>query len=227
MRILYKGIIMDIFFVGSNVARLIDGVKLTLYISLISIGFSLLGGTLLGIAMNVRFWLIRALSRFYLESIRIIPILAWLFIVFFGFSQYANINLTATQSAIIVFSLWGIAEMGDLVRSSITSLPKHQIESARALALSEWQMQIFIIFPQVLRRLSPSLVSLFTRMIKTTSLVALIGAVDLLKVGQQIIELNKSYANASFWVYGGIFLTYFVLCYPLSLFAQYLERKYL
>ncbi|OCR13756.1 hypothetical protein BA916_07970 [Helicobacter pullorum] len=70
------------------------------------------------------------------------------------------------------------------------------------------------------------LVNLFTRMIKTTSLAALIGVSDMLKVGQQIIEVNLiSYPQASFWVYGGIFALYFMLCYPLSLFSQHLERK--
>jgi len=218
---------MEIFFVGSNMARLLDGVGLTLYIAFISIVFSIFGGLVLGMLMVSRFFIIRAILRLYLESIRIIPILAWLFIVFFGISQYADINFSATQSAIIVFSFWGSAEMGDLVRSSITSVPKHQKSSALALALSEWQIKVYVIFPQVLRQLIPPIISLFTRMIKTTSLVALLGAVDLLKVGQQIIEINKSFINASFWVYGGIFLTYFVLCYPLSYFSRVLEKKYI
>lgn len=109
----------------------------------------------------------------------------WLFIVFFGISQFFDINLSAINSAIIVFGLWGIAEMGDLVRGAITSLPKHQSESAQAIGLKTWQITIYIIFPQIITRLLPSVISLFTRMIKTTSLVALLGAVDLLKVGQQ------------------------------------------
>lgn len=217
---------MEIFFIGSNFMRLLQGATLTLEIALISIIFSTLGGLVLGFIMTCKNLIIVSLCRFYLECIRIIPILVWLFIVFFGISQYFDISLSALQSAIIVFSLWGIAEVGDLVRGAITSLPKHQVESGKALGLQQWQMMLYIIFPQALQRLLPSIVSLSTRMIKTTSLVTLIGAADLLQVGQQIIELNKSQTNASFWVYGGIFATYFLLCYPLSYLSRILEKKY-
>lgn len=217
---------MEIFLNEQNFSRLLSGVALTLEIALISIVISTLGGLLLGFIMTSRSFIVRLICRFYLESIRIIPLLAWLFIVFFGISQFFDIDMTALQSAIIVFSLWGIAEMGDLVRGAITSLPKHQSESGRALGLKTWQIELYIIFPQAITRLLPSIISLSTRMIKTTSLVALLGAVDLLKVGQQIIELNRSNMHASFWVYGGIFLTYFILCYPLSYLSKILEKKY-
>lgn len=217
---------MEIFFVGSNLARLAQGVLLTLQIALISIIFATLGGLLLGFVMTIKNILLQGLCRFYLECVRIVPILAWLFVVFFGISQAFDINLDAITSAIIVFSLWGIAEVGDLVRGAITSLPKHQTQSGKALGLKQWQIMLYIILPQALQRLLPSLISLSTRMIKTTSLVALLGAVDLLKVGQQIIELNKSNPNASFWVYGGIFCTYFILCYPLSYLSKKLEKTY-
>lgn len=216
---------MEIFFVGSNFSRLLEGVFLTLQIALISIFFSCVFGLILGFAMTRENLVLRALCRFYLECMRIIPVLAWLFIVFFGVSQFFDLDLGATTSAIIVFSLWGCAEMGDLVRGAITSLPKHQSESGRALGLNEIQLQLFIIIPQAMRRLLPSIISLSTRMIKTTSLVALIGGVDLLKVGQQIMELNRFNPHASFWVYGGIFITYFLLCYPLSYISRTLEKK--
>lgn len=217
---------MEIFFIGSNFERFFQGILLTLQIAFVSILFSCIGGLGLGILMICKNILIRGLCRFYLECIRIIPILAWLFIVFFGISQSFDINIGAVASAMIVFSLWGIAEVGDLVRGAITSLPKHQTESGKALGLTQWQLQLYIILPQILTRLLPSIVSLSTRMIKTTPLVALLGALDLLKVGQQIIELNKSNPYASFWVYGGIFMTYFLLCYPLSYLSKVLEKKY-
>lgn len=216
---------MEIFFIGSNFTRLLQGMLLTLEIALISIIFATFGGLFLGFIMTLKSLIIRGICRFYLECVRIIPILAWLFIVYFGFSFL--FNLSAIEACIIVFSLWGIAEMGDLVRGAISSLPKHQSESSRALGLSEIQIQIFIIFPQALKRLLPPLVNLFTRMIKTTPLAALIGVSDMLKVGQQIIEVNIiDYPQASFWVYGGIFLLYFLLCYPLSFVSRILERKF-
>ena len=114
--------------------------------------------------MTLKSKLLRGVCRLYLESMRIIPILAWLFIIYFGLSNI--INLSGVEACILAFSLWGVAEMGDLVRGAITSLPKHQEQSARALGLKEWQVQVFIIFPQSFKRLLPNLVNLFTRMIK-------------------------------------------------------------
>ncbi|MDA3966579.1 MULTISPECIES: amino acid ABC transporter permease [Helicobacter] len=217
---------MEILFDTQNIARILEGVFVTFQIAFIAIFFSIIFGFILGYLMTLKICLINFICRIYLESIRIIPILAWLFIVYFGFSSF--LNLSGIMSCILVFSLWGIAEMGDLVRGAISSLPKHQSESGRALGLSEMQIQIFIILPQSIKRLMPSLVNLFTRMIKTTSLAALIGVSDMLKVGQQIIEVNLlSYPQASFWIYGGIFFIYFILCYPLSIYSKYLEKKYI
>ncbi|WP_297578135.1 amino acid ABC transporter permease [uncultured Helicobacter sp.] len=215
---------MELLFLPQNILRIAQGVLVTLQIALIAILFSCLFGFILGYLMTLRSRTLRSICRLYLESIRIIPILAWLFIVYFGFSSL--INLSGIAACILVFSLWGIAEMGDLVRGAISSLPPHQSESARALGLSEFAVQFYIIFPQSFKRLLPSLVNLFTRMIKTTSLAALIGVSDMLKVGQQIIEVNLlAYPTASFWVYGGIFMVYFALCYPLSLWSRSLEKK--
>ncbi|CAM2779760.1 amino acid ABC transporter permease [Helicobacter burdigaliensis] len=215
---------MEILLDLQNIKRLMQGILITFKISFISIIFSCIFGFIFGYLMNTNNFIIRFLCNFYLEAIRIIPVLAWLFIVYFGLSSFISFN--AVGACIFVFSLWGIAEMGDLVRGAISSLPKHQIESARALGLGEIKIQIFILFPQALKRLLPSLVNLFTRMIKTTSLAALIGVSDLLKVGQQIIENNiLEEPLASFWVYGGVFLAYFFLCYPLSLLSSKLEKR--
>lgn len=215
---------MEVLLQPQNIFRILQGVLATLQIACIAILFSCIFGFILGYLMTLKIRFLQTICRIYLESIRIIPILAWLFIVYFGFSSL--MNLSGVEACILVFSLWGIAEMGDLVRGAISSLPKHQEQSARALGLKEWQVQIFIIFPQSFKRLLPSLVNLFTRMIKTTSLAALIGVSDMLKVGQQIIEVNLiAYPSASFWVYGGIFFLYFILCYPLSLLSRNLEKK--
>ncbi len=215
---------MELLFLPQNILRIAQGVLTTFQIALIAILFSCLFGFILGYVMTLRSRILRSICRLYLESIRIIPILAWLFIVYFGFSSL--INLSGVSACILVFSLWGIAEMGDLVRGAISSLPPHQAQSARALGLSEFAVQYYIVFPQSFKRLLPSLVNLFTRMIKTTSLAALIGVSDMLKVGQQIIEVNLiAYPTASFWVYGGIFMIYFALCYPLSLWSRNLEKK--
>lgn len=217
---------MMFLFEPMNMSRFLQGILITLYVSIVSIFIAILGGVVMGILMTSRSIITSFLCRFYLESIRIIPILAWLFIVYFGLATFSNLHISGLAASIFVFGLWGIAEMGDLTRAALTSIPYHQTQSARAIGLNKLQIAFFVILPQAFRRLLPSSINLFTRMIKTTSLLALIGVIDLLKVGQQIIEVNiLKIPNASFWVYGAIFVIYFLLCYPLSLLGKKLETK--
>jgi len=123
--------------------------------------------------------------------------------------------------------MWGIAEMGDIVRGAITSLPKHQIESGKAIGLTKNQIYLYIIIPQAIRRMIPAAINLSTRIIKTTSLVVLIGVVEVLKVGQQIIESSiLSNPSAPLWVYGWIAVLYFILCFPISIASKKLETKW-
>ena len=218
---------LEVLFKGKNFARLLGGLWTALQISLISIAISLVLGTLLGMLVGRKNGIGRILMRCYLEFIHIMPQMVLLFIVFFGTAKAFGWNLSGELSSIIVFSLWGTAEMSDLVRGAVTSVPVIQYESAMALGLSRPQVFRFVILPQALRRLIPQSINLITRMIKTTSLVLMIGVVEILKVGQQIIEANrKSSPNAAFGVYLTIFLLYFLLCWPVSLLAKHLEKRW-
>ena len=127
----------------------------------------------------------------------------------------------------LVFTYWGAGEMGDLVRGALTSIPRHQIESGQALGLTRLQIYRHILIPQTLRRLIPQSINLATRMIKTTSLVMLIGVIEVLKVGQQIIDASRYDApGAAIWIYAVIFFLYFLICWPISLLARRLEAKW-
>ncbi len=216
---------LQVLFQGNNLWRLYQGVLVTLNISLLSIVISIIFGFLFGFVMTSHFRIVRVLAQIYLEFIRIMPQLVLLFLVYFGLARTFNLNLSGEVAALIVFSMWGIAEMGDLVRGALTSLPKHQFESGLALGLTKMQLFIYVIIPQILRRLLPQAVNLMTRMIKTTSLIVLIGVVEVVKVGQQIIEANRLMVpSAAIWIYGLIFLMYFAVCFPISRLSMYLEK---
>ena len=217
---------LDVIFKGKNAIRLLGGLGIALRISLISVLISIPLGILVGILMTFKNPILKAVLRIYLEIIRIMPQLVLLFIVFFGSTRALGIDISAELSAIIVFSLWGTAEMGDLVRGAVTSIPKHQYESSEALGLSKKQTFIYIIIPQTIKRLIPLSINLITRMIKTTSLVLMIGVVELIKVAQQITEANRtSSPNAAFGVYLVVFMMYFIACTPISMLARYLEKR--
>ena len=217
---------IEVLFMGNNFLRLLSGLWVTIRISLISIGFSLILGTLLGAVMTSKNPVVKAVCRVYLEIVRIMPQLVWLFVVFFGVTKLTGLNLGGETSAVIVFTIWGAAEMGDLVRGAFLAIPRHQFESSLSLGLSKAQMYVFIIFPQAIRGLIPNVINLSTRMIKTTALVSLIGVTEVLKVGKQIIDANRfEYPNAAIWVYAAIFFMYFIICFPLSLLSRKLTAK--
>ena len=218
---------LEVLFKGINMQRLLLGLWVTLRISLIAVAFSMVLGLFLGLLMTRKNPVIRVLTRIYLEIVRIMPQLVLLFIVFFGASYAFGWNIDAETSSIIVFTFWGTAEMGDLVRGALISIPKHQYESAYALGMTPWQTFVHVIVPQTLRRLIPLSINLITRMIKTTSLVMMIGIVEVLKVGQQIIEANRrSSPNAVFGIFLTVFILYFIVCWPISLLSKVLEKKW-
>ena len=217
---------LNVIFKGKNAVRLLGGMGVALRISLIAVIISIPLGVLVGILMTFKNPILKAVLRVYLEIIRIMPQLVLLFIVFFGSTRVIGVDISGDLAAVIVFSLWGIAEMGDLVRGAIISIPKHQYESGEALGLSKRQIFVYIIIPQTIKRLVPLSINLITRMIKTTSLVLMIGVVEVIKVAQQIIEANRTASpNAAFGVYLAVFLMYFIACTPISMLARYLEKQ--
>ena len=204
---------LDVLFMGSNATRLLQGLWVAVQIS--------------AIFMTWKNPVAKVISRLYLEIVRIMPQLVLLYIVFFGATRVMGLNISAELSSIIVFVFWGTGEMGDLVRGALTSIPKQQYESAAALGLNKAQIYRQVIIPQAIRRLIPSSINLITRMIKTTSLLLMIGVIEMMKVGQQIIEANRMTSpNAVFGIYGTIMLLYFVICWPISMLANHLEKKW-
>ncbi len=218
---------ISVLFEGRNVIRLLEGLWVTLEISFISVFISVVLGMGMGILMSLNSKIMKLICRIYLEVVRIIPQLVLLFLAYFGLSKSFDVNLSGEVAAVLVFSFWGIAEMGDLVRGAFSSIPKHQYETGLAIGLSKRQLYQYVIIPQTIRRLLPQTINLVTRMIKTTSLIVLIGVVEVVKVGQQIIEASRlTVPSAALWIYGVIFLLYFIICYPISLLATKLEKRW-
>ena len=218
---------LDVLLKGNNLLRLLKGLWVALRISLIAVGLSIPLGILLGSMMLCKNRTIRMILRAYLEFIRIMPQLVLLFLVYFETTRSFAWGLSGEMSSIIVFVLWGTAEMSDLVRGALISIPVHQYESSEVLGFTKLQTYRYIIIPQTVKRLIPLSINLITRMIKTTSLILMIGVVEVIKVAQQIIEANRmSSPNAAFGIYLVVFLLYYISCWPISLLSKYLERKW-
>lgn len=218
---------LAVLFKGNNLQRLLGGLGVTLELSLVSVALSIVLGLLAGVLMTLKNPVVRAAMRLWLETVRIVPQLVLLFLVYFGMAKTFNLQLSGEAAAVIVFTFWGAGEMGDLVRGAITSIPVHQRESSAALGLTRGQTWRYVLLPQAARRLIPQAINLTTRMIKTTSLVMLIGVVEVLKVGSQIIDAARYDApQGAVWVYGAVFFLYFFACWPISLAAGWLEKRW-
>lgn len=210
--------------------RIIDGFTVTIKISIVALILSVFLGFIIGVIMTSRNKIINGILKILLEAFRLIHPIIWLFVFFFGVSYIFNIQTDNIIISIVVFTLWGTFEIGDLVRSYIKSLPKSQFESSYALGLTKFQMHVYVILPQIIIRITPSIVNLATRLIKTTTLVFLIGVPEVLKVSQSIIQVvynNNPNSYVSLTMYFFLLIIYFIICYPLSLFSKYLEKKIL
>lgn len=217
---------INVLFEGTNFARLMGGLWTSVWIAALSLIIGLALGTVLGMLRTLHNRVIRFILLMYLEFFRIVPTVVLLFLVYYILPRQFNVNLPATWMAVLAFSLWVSAEFSDIVRGALTSIPKHQRESGLALGLDQWQLFRYVLLPQAVRLELPAMINLATRVIKTTSLLLMISIMDVINVGQQIIEANnQTYPTGVFWVYGLIFILYFIIDYPLSRWAKHLTAK--
>jgi polar amino acid transport system permease protein len=219
---------IKVFSDGQNFWRLLQGLWVTFRISTMAILLSLFFGLIVGLLMLSSKRTVRASTRIYLESIRIIPLLSFLYLFYYMLSRAFNINLESMTVVLLTFTLWGTAETADLVRGAFKSVSHSQRESGLALGLSDFQVTILIVAPQAVRRLLPGIINLVTRMIKTTPLVFFIGIPELMTISQQVVEVAAAKQNrpASFWIYGLVFFMYFFICWPISKLSKKIEKRY-
>ncbi|MBC6357199.1 amino acid ABC transporter permease [Lactobacillus helsingborgensis] len=217
---------INVFFAGNNFARILQGLWTSVWIAALSLLIGLVLGTLLGILRTLPNKTIRFILRAYLEFFRIVPTIVLLYLIYYILPRSLHINWPASWMAVLAFSLWVSAEFSDIVRGAIESVPVTQKESGQALGLSSSQLFRYVLLPQAMQLELPATINLATRVIKTTSLLMLISIMDVIAIGQQIIEANnQQYPSAVFWIYGLIFILYFAIDYPLSLWAKRLAAK--
>lgn len=214
---------MDNFvtFLWSERVLISDGIMQTIHVSALALLFSILGGLVVGFLRCIPSRVIGAITRVYLEAFRMIPLIVWLFAAFFMLPRFMGRGFSSHTSAIWVFTLWGSAEMGELVKGAIQSLPKIQRETGLALGLSTPQLYAYVLIPQAIKRLIPGVINMATRIIKTTSMLDFVGVIEVVARSRQIIERT----NESFIMWTFVFFFFFVLCYPLTLWSRHLEKK--
>jgi polar amino acid transport system permease protein len=208
------------------------GLETTLQIAGFSVVGSAVVGIVLGTLLTIRFWPLRAAIRLYIEVWRGLPILVTIFIIFFVLpGEPFEIRLSAVTSASIGLTLWGSAQIAEATRGAVESIPREQHEAAAAVGFGWVGRHIYVILPQALRRLLPPLVSLLVNVIQNSTLAALIGAVELLQAGKLQVEglqlppptgVGELHA---FEIYGAVMAVFFIVSFPLTRLAAFLERR--
>jgi polar amino acid transport system permease protein len=201
-------------------------------VSAISVVGATVVGIVLGTLLTLDAALARILTRGYVEVFRGLPILVTVFMVYFGLPA---INpelefgpLTATAIALI---LWGSAQVAEATRGAVQSIPREQHEAAAALGFGWVGRHRSVILPQALRRLLPPLVSLLVNIIQNSTLAAVIGGIELLQAGKAQTERLTFYPPAgigeihAFEIFAFVALLFFVISFPLTRLAAYLEKR--
>lgn len=204
----------------SDIVYLLLAARWTILLSVLAFA----GGGMVGLAIALmRVSQARAPRWFAIAFIRIFqgtPLLLQLFLVFFG-GDLIGVPLGAWTSVALGLSLNAGAFLGEIWRGAIQAVPNGQIEAARSLGLHYGALMLRIVFPQALRLAIPPTVGFLVNLIKSTSLAAIIGFVELTRAGQQ---LNNA-TFRPFLIFGLVAFVYFVMCWPLTIAASRLENR--
>jgi len=212
---------------SKNLSFLLDGLINTILLSLCCLCIALMLGILVGVLQTSKIRMVRTIFLSYAELFRGLPIVITVFLVFFLLPEI-GININSFLSAMVALSLWSSANVSVAVRGAIQSIPPTQAEASLALGLSSFQTMRYVILPQAVRRMLPSLIGLMSNLIQSTSLSVLVGNLDFLKSAQLVIERVELMQGLSvaLQMYSLVLAVYFVLCYPLSILAKKVEKAY-
>jgi polar amino acid transport system permease protein len=164
---------------------------------------------------------LRWIGAGYVNLIQGIPLLAWLFVFFFGIPVLAGVQVSPWIAATVAFSVYAGAFLGEIWRGCLQAIPRQQWEAGAALGLSFAEQLRHIIVPQAVRVAIPPTVGFLVQLIKNTSLGAVIGFVELTREGQ----LTNAATYRPFTVYIVVAAIYFAMCFPLTQWSRRLERK--
>jgi His/Glu/Gln/Arg/opine family amino acid ABC transporter permease subunit len=203
------------------------GLRNTLKLSAIALVGSTLIGITFGTLLTIRFLPTRALIRLYIEIWRGLPILVTIFIVFFALPAVSStLRFDPITAGAIALILWGSAQVAETTRGAVQSIPREQHEAAAALGFGWVGRHAFVIMPQALRRLLPPLVGLLVNIIQNTTIVQVIGAPEILETAERQVErLTYEGQEHAVEIYGAIMIVFFVISFPLTRLAAYLEKR--
>ncbi|MBO0444992.1 MULTISPECIES: amino acid ABC transporter permease [Enterococcus] len=205
---------------GNNLRFLFDGLKLTLYISFVSIVLSTIFGTVLAVLRNQKSGPLKFLASLYIEIVRNIPNLLWIYVIFLIF------KIKSTPAGIVSFTVFTTAALAEIIRGGLNGVDKGQKEAARSQGFSNFQILLYIVLPQAIRNVLPAIVSQFVTVIKDTSFLYSVIALQELFGKSYILMGRYAQTGQVFAIYGLVALMYFVINFSISQFSRWLSRNW-
>lgn len=199
---------------------LLDGLIVTLQISICALLVSIPIGIILGLCRISRNRVISFIAVCYVEIVRGVPLLVLLFWIYFVLGKF--LKMGPFLSGVVGLGLFSAAFIAEIVRAGIQAVPRGQMEAARSSGMTYFQAMRFIILPQAFRKVVPPMASQFITLIKDSSLVSVISVVDLTLIAKNVVA--TSFRALEVWTF--VALMYFVVTFLLSQLINLIERRY-
>ena len=203
------------------------GLPLTLLLSSLSLVLCFPLALLVALGRRSNLPAIRTFCTLYVELIRGVPLISVLFMASFMFPLFMpeGMKIDVLLRVLVGITLFAAAYMAEVIRGGLQAIPKGQIEAAATLGLSYWQTQRMIVLPQALAMVVPGIMNNFISTFKDTSLVTIVSLYEL--TGAMKLALNSDANWRPFVMEGYIFiaLIYFVFCFSMSRYSQWVEKQ--
>lgn len=215
------GLLFDPELAINSLPYVLEGIWLTLLISMGSMLGSLVIGFFLALARTSKLPLLHLPARLYISFMRGVPILVILFLLYFAL-PVIGVEFTALQAALIGFTINSAAYIAEVFRSALASVDKGQWESSTALGLTYWQTMRRIILPQSVRIAVPPLSNVYLDLIKASSLAAMITVPEIFQKAR--IVGAREYDLLTLLIL--VALIYWAICTVMTVLQNYLEKRY-
>ncbi|MBC9178025.1 amino acid ABC transporter permease [Pseudoroseomonas ludipueritiae] len=200
---------------------LLRGLWATVTTASFSIIFATLAGAVFGVALTYGWWPLRLLVRLYVDFMRGMPLLVLILFTYYGLALF-QVNVTPYWAGVIAISAFATAHVAENLRGAVQSVPAGQMEAAKAIGLNFAKRLWYVIVPQAIRRMLPPWVNTCLEIVKGTTLLSVIGVVELLLASQQVIARN--YMVIDFYLLAcGIYL---VVNFSIAQLGAALERRF-
>ena len=204
----------------NNLLFILQGLWLTLQISFISIVLSTIFGTILAVMRNGKNKLLKLIASVYIEFVRNVPNLLWIFTIFLVF------QIKSTPAGIISFTVFTSAALAEIIRGGLNAIDPGQTEAGLSQGFTQFQILRYIILPQAIRKMLPAIISQFVTVIKDTSLLYSVIALQELFGSAQILMGRYFEAEQVFALYLLVAAIYFLINFAISSFSRKLSQRW-